>query len=446
METWRRGILLACICLAIFTTKFAVLKPLVTVRSVDFAEEQNDETRWTEEGQRLVGLGLEEYIREKTEKVNQTVSGPAWEQLFAGVKSVDEGTAGSSEWKARVPADDLKFRMSRKTVFFRPEEAPFAEIAAGLRSEGDRIYLALEQNGATSYLEATLHVYSSDDFHFGSGFSHYPKPPAKFMFPFRKFSLFILLIGLAAYVLLPRRKKDPNTITYAGWRIILGDFVSYLLFTAFFALPFFIVGGTVQAITHGWMFCLIFWPLAFLGLWLLPINTWYAGYRIVLKEDRLIWEAGKNVRNVLFSDIENYRPLVLTAPRWLVWASAAAAMGGRGSARIGASGRALLLAGSAYGGMGIKLKDGSSVFVWVTDAMGTGAMKNSKRMIKMLESAGVNKIDEPEAIQSVAVPTGRDRSGKILKQGNENLVWILAGLPVLAMVIFFLIVMFGRAF
>jgi hypothetical protein len=266
------------------------------------------------------------------------------------------------------------------------------------------------------------------------------------MFPLRKYSLILLLIGLAAYVFLPRRKKDPEAIYYAGWRIVLGDFAAFLLFGAFFALPFFIVGGTVQAFTRGWMFCLIFWPLGFLGLWLLQTNNWYADYRINLREDGFLLESGKKSFDIPLSRIEEYRPLILTAPRWLVWASAAAAMGSRGTARIGASGRALMLAGSEYGGLGLKLKDGSSAFFWITDAMGTNALKNSKRMVKMLGDADICKIDEPEVIRSVAVPTGRDPAGKLIKQGNENLVWILAALPVAAMVVFLLIAMFGRAF
>ena len=442
MEKRRRGILLACICLAIFSAKFAVLKPLITIRSVDFGEEQNDETRWTEEGQKLLGLGYEEYVREKTEKAKKSVSGPAWGRLFAGVKAADEGAAGSREWLARVHRGEREYRTTRKTLFFQPDEEPVDELSGKLVAEGDQVYLALGQNGAASYLEATLHKYSSDDFHFGSGFSRYPKPPAKFMFPFRRFSLFILLAGLAAYVFLPRRKKDPEAIYYAGWRIILGDFVSFLMFATFFACPFFIVGGTVQAITQGWMFCLIFWPLGFLGLWLLPINAWYASYRIHLREDGFLLESGEKSLDIPFSRIEEYRPLILTAPRWLVWASAAAAMGGRGAAKIGASGRALLLAGSAYGGLGLKLKDGASAFFWVTDAMGTNALKNSKRLVRMLEDAGIRKIDEPEVIRSVAVPTGRDPAGELVKQGNENLVWIFAALPLAAMAVFFLIVMF----
>lgn len=66
METLRRAILLACICLAIGAAKFAVLKPLLSVRPIDFAEDQKNETRWTEEGRRLAALPLEDYIAEKT--------------------------------------------------------------------------------------------------------------------------------------------------------------------------------------------------------------------------------------------------------------------------------------------------------------------------------------------------------------------------------------------
>jgi len=442
METWRRGILFACLCLAIITTKFAVLKPLVAIESVDFADEQDGETRWTEEGRRLTGLVLDEYIKEKTEKVGQAVSGPAWERLFNGVAAVDAGTPAGREWLSRVHRSEREYRTTRKTVFFRPDEPPVSDLAAALRSEGDRVYPALEKGGATSYLEATLHAYSSGDFHFGSGFSRYPRPPARFMFPFRKYSLVILLAGLAAYVFIPRRKKDLRSIYYPTWRIVLGDFVSYMLFTMFFGVPFFIVGGMAQTITQGWMFCLVFWPLGFLGLWLLPINNWYAGYRIHLRENGFLLESGKKIREIPFSGIEEYRPLILTAPKWLMWASAAAAMGSRGTARIGASGRALILAGSAYGGLGLKLKDGSSVYFWITDAMGTNAAKNSKKMVKMLEDAGLRRIDKPEVIRSVAVPTGRDASGKIIKQGNENIVWILAVLPVAAMMVFLMIVMF----
>ena len=92
------------------------------------------------------------------------------------------------------------------------------------------------------------------------------------------------------------------------------------------------------------------------------------------------------------------------------------------------------------------MKDGTSIYIWITDAMGTAALKNAGKLLKALEQAGVPRRDEVQEIRSVAPPTGRDKSGRILKEGSETAVWILAGLPVAAMLIFFLIVLFGGVF
>ncbi len=446
METWRRGILLACVCLAIWMAKFAVLKPLLTLEAVNFAEEQDDERAWSEEGQRLKGLPLAEYIAEKTRGSLVEVRGPAWENVFAGIKAADANESGGKEWLNRVSADEKRWGFTGKSFFFKPGEEPVAGISGRLRENAEILYLALGAGEAVSYLEAEFHVFSADDFHFGSGFSHMPKPPAAFLFPYRKFGLPAMLLGLALYVFLPRRKREKGAIAYPHWRLILGDFASFLLFVPFFAMPFFIVGGSVQALTQGWMFCLVFWPLALLGLWLLRRNTWYAGYEIIARDKELSLRTGKKTRAIPYASIESLQPLDLRAPRWLVGLSALAALSGRGSASVGAGGRALLLAGSAYGGLGLRLKGGSRVYIWVTDAMGTAALKNACGLVKKLEEAGIAKVNEPERLRSIAIPTGREASGKILKEGSEAVVWILAAIPIAAMLIFLLVVMFGGAF
>ena len=443
METWRRGILLVCVCLAIWMAKFAVLKPLLTLEAVDFAKEQADERTWTEEQQRLKGLPLAEYIAEKTKGSLAEVSGLAWERLYAGIRAADANESGGKEWLRRVSADERRWGFSGKSYFFRPAEEPVVDISGRLRNNADILYLALATAEKISYLEAQFHVFSVDDFHFGSGFSHMPKPPAAFLFPFRKFGLPVILLGLAVYVFLPRRKREKESISYPHWRLILGDFASFLLFVPFFALPFFIVGGSVQALTQGWMFCLVLWPLAFLGLWLLRRNVWYADYEIMARNEELLLRVGRKVRSIPYAEIESCQPLDLRAPRWLTVASALAALGGRGAASAGSAGRAFLLAGSAYGGLGLRMKDGSRVYIWVTDAMGTTALKNTRAMMKKLDDAGIAKINEPERLRSIAIPTGRDAAGKILKEGSEAVVWILAALPVAVMLGFLLLVIFG---
>ena len=445
METWRRGILLACVCLAIVAAKFAVLKPLIRVQPVDFAEKQKDESRWTEEGERLSGLGLDAYIAEKTKGLLVPVAGPEWERVFEDMNAVQKGSTRDAKLFRRVPSDERKFQFVGKSFFYRPSEAPLTDLAAKLQAEHDTVYIALKQGGAVSYLEATLHTFSRDDFRFGSGFSHSPKPPAAFVFPYRIYSLWILLFGLAAYIFLPRKKNTENALYYPNWRNVLGDFGSFLLIVPFFALPILIVGGSVQAITEGWILCLIFWPIGLLGVWLLRRMAWCANYLVTIEADGLILKTGKEPRKVSLTDLDHYRPLVLTAPRWLVGMSWLAALSARGNARVGATGRAMILSGSAYGGLGLSLKDGSSVYLWVEDAMGTRALKNSRKLIKMLEKAGIPLKKDPETIRSIAPPLESDRTGKVIKEGSERVIWMLAALPVLVMIIFFFIVMFGHA-
>ena len=60
-----------------------------------------------------------------------------------------------------------------------------------------------------------------------------------------------------------------------------------LLFVTFFALPLFLIGSAVHAITDGWFFLLVMWPLAFLGAWLLIHLAEYAVYEIHVRDDEI---------------------------------------------------------------------------------------------------------------------------------------------------------------
>ncbi len=446
METTRRAILLGCVILAIGLAKFAVLKPLVTVEPADFAKGQKNESRWTDEGQRLAGLPLDQYINEKTAGILHPVSGAEWERFFAGVLSVQGGSRGDKALLRRVPVDERDFEYETKVLFYRPEEAPLSEAVGAMRKDNETAILALQRRGGTAYLEARLLVYSSDDFHFGTGFSRLPRPPAEFLFPYRFLSLWLLGLGLALYIVLPRKKWPKDTIRYAGWRVVLGDIGSLILFVPFFALPIFILGGTVQAVTRGWILCLVLWPLAFLGVWLLRRSAWYAGYGLRIGPEGLEVEMGRRDQKVALVDIDHYQPLVLKPPRWLIGMSFLAALAGKGSSGMGAAGRALMLAGSAYGGMGLGLKDGSKTYFWMTDAMGNTALKRAERLVQALEQAGIPFRQEPEEIRDITVPIGRRADGKIIREGSQSFVLIMAAVPILVMLILFGVVMFGRPY
>ena len=178
METGRRGILLACFGLALGAAKFAVLRPLLTLQTVDFAAEQRDERAWSDEGARLKSLLPADYVAEKTKGVSTDVSGRGWAETAAGLRSADANERSAGAWLARAPADERRWGLTGKSYFYRLNEAPVAEIAGKLARNGDRLYVRMPGDGAAGYLRAELHVFSDDDFRFGSGFSHAPQPPA----------------------------------------------------------------------------------------------------------------------------------------------------------------------------------------------------------------------------------------------------------------------------
>ncbi len=446
METARRGILFGCVILAIGLAKFAVLKPLVTVEPIDFGNSQKGESRWTDEGRRLAGLGLDQYIQEKTAGILHPVAGADWERFFADVLSVQGGGTPDKALLRRVPVDERAFEFESKVLFYRPTEPPLSEAVKGLSSDGETVILALPRQGGIHYLEARLRVYASDDFHFGTGLSRLPRPPAEFLFPYRQLSPWLLGLGLVLYIALPRKKWPKGTIRYAGWRVVLGDLGALILFVPFFALPFFIIGGTIQAMTRGWILCLILWPLAFLGAWLLRRSAWYAGYGLRVGPEGLEVEMGRRHEKVALAGIDHYQPLVMKPPRWLIGLSFLAALAGKGSSGLGAGGRALMLAGSAYGGMGLGLKDGSKTYFWITDAMGGTALRRAGSLIKALEQARIPFRKEPEEIRAITVPLGRTADGKVIREGTQGLVLMLAALPILVMLVLLGLAMFGLRF
>lgn len=444
MELARRAALLAAIVLAVGTAKYARLAPLIAVEPLDMAEEQRGETAWTEEGRRLRGLPFDDYVAESTRGILFRVDAPIWASFLDGVQAVSrapEAEARRHPWAFRVSPGDWDLTYYPRIIFFRPDEPPLKDLSGQLRNNLDRAVLALERpGGEIRYYEVLYHAYSDEDFQFGSGFSRLPRPPSAIFNPYRKYSLWILLAGVILYVALPRPKRERGSIRYAGWRVALGDVASLLLFVPFFSLPIFIVGGTVQAFTRGWIFLLILWPFALTGAWMLQEMARLAGYEIRLRDDGLEIRVRGKARTVRFRELAFFRPLVLRPPRWLIVLTWLSALAGKGGARSGAAGRGILLGGAAYGGLGLFYKDGSSVNLWITDQMGSTALKNARRITESLDRAGVRREETPLEIRAVLPPEGAGPGGaRLVKAGNILLyIFLVFPLAAIALLILFL--------
>ncbi|MBM3293782.1 MAG: hypothetical protein FJY82_04570 [Candidatus Aminicenantes bacterium] len=445
MELVRRWALLAAAALAVLTAKAASTGPLFVIRVVDFAEAQGKESAWTDQGRYLAQLPLEEYVRVKTKDAVLPVAGEDWAGFLEEAGAASRGELGTKAWMSRIPADSLRWKFTPYRVFFRPDEEPLRGVAGSFSRDEETRYLVAAEGGKPVYLSLTYQVYDRDAFGFGGGFTGSPKPPTRFLYPFRKYSLWILFAGFIAYVVLPRVRPKRDELYYARWRIILGDFASMILFVPFFAVPIFVIGGSVQAVTLAWPLTLVCWPLAFVGIWLLRLQAWYATYRLALKTDGIELSTYKGKRLFRFAEMSYHQPVRVKPPRWLVIASWLAALAGKGSARVGAAGRAMMLSGSASDGVGIGLKDGSKAFFWVSDQMGGQALKNAGRMLKDMEKAGVPLKDEVKVIESVTLPVGEDARGRTIREGGGTSLALLFLLPIAALVIVSILAWFGRS-
>ena len=408
-ELWRRLLFLFCVCGAVLLFLAASLAPVVLVAPVDFARQQQREGSYmglripTEESRRQQSLSREAYIAEKTKGRLVAGNDPQWAELFDAVAALDQGKTLAEPWKKRLPSDQHPV----KVLFFRPEEAPVNALASYFVRKYDAVHVVRAEGDKQQFLKAEYRYYSDEDFQLGSGFNNYPTPPTSLLYPYRRYSLWLIGFGLLAYAFLPLRHAPPGAIRYPRWRMVMGDIVALLMSVPFFAFPFFITGGTVQAFTQGWPLFFFFWPVFFLGVWVWFISAWFASFTLVIEPDRLSLSTYKGEGEFLYRDMAYFQPIVLKPPKWLIVASWLGALAGKGSAQIGAAGRAMILSSSSWGSLGIRMRDGSDVFLNITDQMGNDALKGLDAILENLRANGVEEKDEVREIRSLGLETMR---------------------------------------
>jgi hypothetical protein len=404
MELWRRVFLISSFFAAILFALYADLSPVVIVQHVDFRDKQKSEGSYmgvrlmTDRTERLAGLTLQDYIAETTKGRLFNVEGRGWEPAVENAVAARGSRSLAKEWQRRLPSDQHPMGV----LFFRPEEVPVNHLASLFQKSNDPVFLVQGAGEKAVYLKAETRVYSDGDFHLGSGFSNYPKPPTDFLYPLRKWSSWVALAGLALCMALPWPKRPPEALAYKRWRVVLCDVVAVILTVPFFAFPFFITGGAVQAFTVGWPLFFFFWPIFLLGLTLVWIAEWFSSFALLPMEDRLrIWSR-RGERDFQFSEMDFFQPVVIKPPRWLIALSWLAALAGKGSSRIGATGRALIISSSEWGSLAIRLKTGRDLFISITDQMGTDALDAGK-IVGALKKAGVKEVDEVREVRSLGL-------------------------------------------
>jgi hypothetical protein len=422
MELFRRAVFIGCLLTSGALAYVTSLAPLITVRFEDFAkeletdraayralvdmggeEEGYTEKKLSEIAGELSGKSLEKYVAEKTENSRIVkLDNPRWISFAEEVIAVGEGRSSKRWWTRRLPSEQHHLG----DLFFRASEAPVDELLPYFRNDDSPLYAMIVLNGLPQYFRIAYHKYSDSQFTM-FGFSASPKPPSFLLYPYRNVSIILLISGIFVYLLLPRTERKEGVMAYPRYMIILGDLAALICTLPFFILPFMIVGGFRQAFFEAWPLMAVFWIIASIGLFLFKISAYYASYRLEILEDRLKVSAVNGRAEYPFSGISFFQPVVFKPPKWLIVMMWLAALSGKGASRIGGIGRAMMVEGSEYGALAVQLKNGKTLYINLTNAMGGKVLKGSESILTSLKKAGVEEIKEVKVIRSMGLETMR---------------------------------------
>ena len=368
-EIMRRVVLLGCVLWAIWWALEPV-PALLRVGPIDFTKEQQRDRRRTFGLDPKTALPMEQYIAEKTKDRLVRVEGQEWGAFYGKVLETSQGKSTDSQWTRR-----LERGYSPKYIFFRPDEPPLSTAVKGLDRDHTFTYLAVEGAGGTRYLGITYST-TGDLIRYA---------PTWMVYPMRQYSLWLVLIGLLTYLVLPWPQRPPEAVVCPrGRAIVLPDIMGLLFAGFFFALPLFIIAQNspvpgVLNFSYGWGYLtLVFWFLALGGVAMLVTAAWYAGYQIYILPDRLRKVTLLGEEECLYAQIARVGPISWELPGWFrTLAILVMLLNPRAGVPTGTA------LGGRNNGIGIDCKDGRSVRIWMS-ALGGG-----ERIIDALRNAGV---------------------------------------------------------
>lgn len=408
IELWRRLALLIGVLVGVGLF-FYVVPAVVSVTAIDWKQEQADELKSisgyvSQEDKRLSQLPLAEYIQEKTGGKITAVDSEQWADFFLQVQLASQGQYDNSLYGNRVSDQDKDPFWKPQgpvQVFFKPGEFPFEQWGL-IPREGEQIYISRTEQGKTSYLLVRYEDYRST---VSAMTTPYRTAPDWLYHPCRLVGIGFMAAGLLLYIFLPRRKRMPEDIAYAGGRLVAGDIVALLLLLPFYGLPFLINGGTLQAVTGMWPISVVMWSLASLAILLLYYSAWYASFRVEITPSSLYLVTFKGVQECRFDEITAVDLVSLRNPGWFRKLFIAVAVlsfaGGGGSFQ--SAGSALLTKTAAYGGLEFRRRSGKPLYIWFTDQMGGVIIPNFVRVPEAIRAAGLEINQEAREIEGFSM-------------------------------------------
>ena len=395
-ELWRRLLLLFCCMLAIWLYMYVSVSPLVRIDLIDFSREQARETEGyfvTEEKKHLASLPLEDYIVRVTDGEILNMENFADSELEKKMRNAYAGNPEKNLEK-RIQKHELG-RRSIRSLFYRPHEEPVVNILSKTGIINDPVYLKWPGSSyETMYLQMNYMTFPSGTFKAGYGYMGVYEPPVQLFRPARSFSLWIFMIGLIIYIVIPRPRRSLERMSYSDTTAVLGDVVGLILSLTFFALPILITGGSVQALEGFLAGTLLFWSLSLICLWLFFMSAWYASFGIYIDDNEMVLSHYGGEDKISLNNIESYQPAEKRYPRWMVVLLALSTLFSGGTQQIGGSAQTVFAATASSRGIRIHQQNGSNFDIWMTGFAGNQLLKNSRKLVEKLDKAGIKKVEE----------------------------------------------------
>lgn len=361
-EVLRRIAALAGLLLAIWFFVWPA-EYVYSVSLVNFQTKQQKE-RWKDER----NMPLAQYVAQEVKGRLKKVSGPQWQELLVALLKAQNG-------------DEPQILQGRKYTigsrypdyyYFGPQAQPMASL--DMPTDGFT-YLTMTMDGRRYFLSLNSQPYRWAD-----------HAPNWMLFPTRDYAWLPLVLGLAAYLFIPQRKKPEGAYTYSRFSAqILVDVLGLLFTGFFFALPLLIIPNNagiwdVFSFDGGWgVLTLIFWvPLAGCGLAMLGIAARYASTWLHFGPDTLTKAGPRGVKSFAYADMQYAEPYQRKAPRWLVWG-----LMFLGAGNPTAMGQAMLIQSNVEFGYEIRLNDKRAVRVMFNSLAGADELPG------VLAAAGV---------------------------------------------------------
>lgn len=409
-ELWRRLLLLFFCALAAWFYMYASTSPLLRVHDAQMERRQERETSGhfvTERQRHLAALPLDEYAEAIAGGNLITVEGPEWEDFIRKMGAVNQRNV-PEEWSKIVDQESLNSRTVTPRLFFDTEKALLRDAWSQTANPQAPFYIKYsESNGLTHYVQATYMTFTHDDFDIGGISGFYNVPPNNLLYPVRPLAYAFLALGIFIYLKLPKPRHYSDAMVYTPWKNVIIDVMGVILFTMFFAMPFFIAGGAVQSMVIMAPLVIAFWFMAAITSSLVYISAWNASFSMEVEDNQLTISNYRGGYQLNYQEIDFIQPAEKRYPGWFKLLMLFAMLGSKGSMKPVMAAHWLNSAGVQSQGFRLHMKNGEKMDFWLMDQMGNQVFSGVEKLVNSLSNAEIPWTEEVVTDQSFThIPGG----------------------------------------